>query len=105
MPLHPLPSVPPARIKSLGSFSGSTRHWISFSYSFEDEAFNLEKRRRGGTSSPYSSTLKGGYKENGRSPFTRSHVAKARGDGYNEYQEKFHLHKRKILFYSENTNH
>lgn len=78
---------------------------IWFSFLILLEARHLMWRRLGGTSSPYSSTLKGGYKEDGRSLFTRSHMAKARGDGYNLYQEKFHLHRRKIFFYNENTIH
>ncbi|KAK4814529.1 hypothetical protein QYF61_021630 [Mycteria americana] len=48
--------------------------------------------------------LKGSYKEDGGSFFTRSHMEKTRGNRYKFHQERFHLDIRKKFFYCE-INH
>jgi len=35
--------------------------------------------------------LRGSYKEDGESVFTRRHTEKTRGNGYRSHQERFHL--------------
>ena len=48
----------------------------------------MEKRRlRGGLITVFQ-YLKGGYKEDGGSLFTRSHMEKTRGNGYKLHQER-----------------
>ena len=42
--------------------------------------------------------LKGSYKEGEDSLFTRSHMEKSRGNGYNLHRERFHLSVRKKFF-------
>jgi len=39
--------------------------------------------------------LKGSYREDGGSLFTRNHMEKTRGNGYKLQQERFHLDMRK----------
>ncbi|KAK4829313.1 hypothetical protein QYF61_003189, partial [Mycteria americana] len=46
--------------------------------------------------------LKGGYKKDRGSLFTRSHTERPRGNGYKLHQERFHLDIRNKFFYSEN---
>lgn len=65
--------------------------------------FSLEKRRPRGLSVQHSKMyIKGGYKEDGGSFFTRSHTEKTRDNGYKLHQERFYLDIRKN-FYSKNN--
>ena len=68
----------------------------------------MEKRRlRGGLITVFQ-YLKGGYKEDGGSLFTRSHMEKTRGNGYKLHQERgfTSIQDRYCLgfFYSENNH-
>lgn len=51
---------------------------------------------------PVFQYLKGSYREEGGSLFTRSHTEKTRGNRYKLYQERFHLNIRNKFFYSGN---
>lgn len=42
--------------------------------------------------------LKGGYREDGSSLFTRTHIEKTRGNGYKLHQKRFYLDVRKNFF-------
>ncbi|KAK4831031.1 hypothetical protein QYF61_014919 [Mycteria americana] len=77
--------------------------WSHHPWRYLKEAFNLEKRRSGGDLITVFQYLEGSYKEDGSSVFIRSHMEKARGNGYELYWERFHLDKG--FFYSQNNNH
>ena len=51
--------------------------------------FSLEKRRLSGDVITMFQYLKGGYKEDEDSLFTRSHMEKMRGNGYKEFLRIF----------------
>ncbi|KAK4815000.1 hypothetical protein QYF61_010164, partial [Mycteria americana] len=53
--------------------------------------FSLEKVAQG-------DLITGGYKGDGDSRFTRSHMVTTRGNGYKLYRERFHLNMRKKFF-------
>lgn len=66
--------------------------------------FSLEKRKPRGPSAQHSKMyVKGGYKEDGCSFFTKSHIEKTRDNGYKFHQERFYLGIRKN-FYSKNNH-
>lgn len=52
----------------------------------------------------HPSNLTGGHKEDRRSPFTRSHGERMRGNGYKLYQGRFHLDVRKKGFTVRTTD-
>jgi len=57
--------------------------------------FSLEKIRPRGDLMTMFQYLKGGYKENGGSPFTSSHMEKMRGNGYKLLLQRFRLDTRR----------
>ncbi|KAK4811726.1 hypothetical protein QYF61_005294 [Mycteria americana] len=64
--------------------------------------FSFEKRRLGGDLITMFQSLKCGYKEDGDSLFTRSHMEKMRVNGYMLLLGRFRLDTRKI-FHNENN--
>ncbi|KAK4811083.1 hypothetical protein QYF61_016369 [Mycteria americana] len=67
--------------------------------------FSLEKRRLRGDLITVLQYLKDGYKEDGGSLFTRSHIERTRGNGYKLHWETFHLHIRKKFFTARTIIH
>jgi len=68
----------------------------------ELDSFTLEKRRLRGDPITIFQYLKGGYKEEGDSFFTRSHTEKMRGNGYILLLGRFQLDTRG-KFYTRQT--
>ncbi|KAK4805622.1 hypothetical protein QYF61_022380 [Mycteria americana] len=60
--------------------------------------FSLENRRLGGHLITVSQYLKGGYKEDGGSLITRSHMEKTRASEYKLHRERFRLDIRNTFF-------
>ncbi|GAB0208708.1 hypothetical protein GRJ2_003336500 [Grus japonensis] len=68
--------------------------------------FSLEKRRLRGNLVTIFQYLKGGYKEDGDSLFTKNHMEKTRGNGYQLHGERFLLDIRQTIFFTARTiNH
>ncbi|KAK4829749.1 hypothetical protein QYF61_006458 [Mycteria americana] len=59
---------------------------------------NEGKRRLRWDLIPVFQYLKGSYKEDGGSLFTRNHIEKTKNNGYKLHQERFHLDIRKKFF-------
>jgi len=67
--------------------------------------FSLEKRRLRGDLFAMFQYLKGGYKEDGDSLFTRSHMEKTRGNEYKLLLGRFQLDTRGKFFTVRTTSH
>ncbi|KAK4825715.1 LOW QUALITY PROTEIN: hypothetical protein QYF61_002133 [Mycteria americana] len=67
--------------------------------------FSLEKRRLRGDLVTMFQYLKGGYKENGDSLFTRSHMEKMRGNGSKLHLGRFQLDTRGKFFTMRTISH
>ena len=67
--------------------------------------FSLEKRRLRGDLITMFQYLKGGYKEDGDSLFTRSHMEKMRGNGYKLLLGRFQLDTRGKFFIMRTISH
>ena len=67
--------------------------------------FSLEKRRLRGDLITMFQYLKGGYKEDGDSLFTRSHMEKTRGNGYKLLLGRFRLDTRGKFFTMRTISH
>ncbi|KAK4830472.1 hypothetical protein QYF61_011196 [Mycteria americana] len=67
--------------------------------------FSLEKRRLKGDLITMFQYLKGGYKANGDSLFTRSHMEKMRGNGYKLLLGRFQLDTRGKFFTMRTISH
>ena len=67
--------------------------------------FSLEKRRLRGDLITMFQYLKGGYKEDGDSLFTRSHMEKMRGNGYKLLLRRFQLDTRGKFFTMRTISH
>ncbi|KAK4826043.1 hypothetical protein QYF61_003942 [Mycteria americana] len=66
--------------------------------------FSLEKRRLRGDRITMFQYLKGGYKEDGDSLFTRSHMEKTRANGYKSLLGRFQLDTRGKFFTMRTTS-
>ena len=71
----------------------------------EQGLFSLKKRRLRGDLITMFQFLKGGYKEDGDSLFTRSHMEKMRGNWYKLVLGKFQLDTRGKVFIMRSTSH
>ncbi|KAM9649111.1 uncharacterized protein ACIBXB_011590 [Morphnus guianensis] len=67
--------------------------------------FSLEKRRLRGDLITMFQYLKGGYKEDGDSLFTRSHMEKTLGNGYKLLLRRFQLDTRGRFFTMRTISH
>ena len=67
--------------------------------------FSLEKRRLRGDLITVFQDLKGGYREDGDSLFTRNHMEKTRGNGYKLLLGRFQLDTRGKLFAMRTISH
>ena len=85
-------------IKGLGSLPYEER-------SRELGLFSLEKRRLRGDLITMFQYLKGGYKEDGDSGFTRSHMEKMRGNGYKLLLGRVRLDTRGKYFTTKTVSH
>lgn len=62
------------------------------------DIFFLKKRRPRADLITVFQYFEGGYKQDGGSLFTGSHMENTRGNGYKWYWERFHLDKRNTFF-------
>ena len=67
--------------------------------------FSLERRRLRGDIITMFQDLKGGYKEDGDSVFTRSHMEKTRGNGYKLLLGRVRLDTRGKYFTTKTVRH
>lgn len=69
------------------------------------EVFSPQRQGGSGDLTTIFQYLKGGYKEDGGSPITRSHMEKTWGNGSKLHWERFHLYIRKEFFTVRKINH